>query len=557
VDPTCAGSPQAVIVRFAQIRTVSAMAAACAPKACPKPSAIVKNADGFDGVAARDNISSEASWDVPSGSVATIIDDWSECTFKSQLGFIKTRNLPLGMKLSKGDLADVKDSYEGNTETCMRRNAAQSTDGNVLCYVPNGAGMVTFIERWIEIVYDERHAFVKARHVQFLPASSTTTPAETKCTEATIEDEPPSKKAKTATVAVPPSETESPPGGAYVTEDMLGPVANLLVESQPDWRFELEKGKWRSYRPEDSIELDRYWKVYVAAKDKESCPPHLAKLRVMKKDVEVDLSAMTCQMGSGLPRALQRHEVDPGWLTNAYFCKAFTDALGSAAVGSETLVEDTFDFRFNQDFSEVKDDGRELYRGGERYLLPVGWKRFSVKVHGKYDDGDNSWLKEDESGWAVTYHGTSESSLPGILSTGFKVGPGQKFSAETGKGIYCTPWIDVAQHYSEPKPVDGHCVQVVLQLRVRPSAIKKVTKAPTEIENKYWVINDPKDIRAYGVLIRELAISDFQPALLMVYGAANPSVKSLMADLKKKAAAFAKAQKALAKAKIKAGSKKG
>lgn len=528
------------------------MVTASAPKASSKVSALVKNADGYDGVAARDNISSEAAWDVPSGSSVTIIDDWCECTFKSQHGFIKSRNLALDTKLvSKGDLADVKDCYPGNTETCMRCNPTQGTDGNVVCYVPNGAGMVSFIERWMEILYDERHAFVKARHVQLVPASSTGSPA------AEADDEPPSKKAKTSVAVVPASKTTSPAGGDHITEEMLGPVANLLVESQPDWRFELDKGKWRSYRPEDSIELDRYWKVFVAAKDKEGCAPHIAKLRVMKKDVEVDFSAMTCRMGSGLPRAVERHIVDPGWLTNSYFCKAFMDALGSAAMGSETLVEDTFDFRFNQDFSEVKDDGRELFRGGERYLLPVGWKRFSVKVHGKYDDGDNSWLKEDESGWAVCYHGTSESSLPGILSTGFKAGPGQKFSAETGTGIYCTPWIDVAQHYSEPKPVDGHCVQVVLQLRVRPSAIKKVTKAPTEIENKYWVINDPKDIRAYGVLIRELAISDFEPALLKVYGAANPSVKKLMAELKKKADAFAKAQKALAKAKMKAGSKKG
>ena len=88
--------------------------------------------------------------------------------------------------------------------------------------------------------------------------------------------------------------------------------------------------------------------------------------------------------------------------------------------------------------------------GGREYHLPVGWKRFAVQVKGAYDDGtlpakravmtiafrncprnmpvtsyharghalgawnnehvsgDNGWLREDESGWAVAYHGTSK-----------------------------------------------------------------------------------------------------------------------------------------------------
>ncbi|CAE8585311.1 unnamed protein product, partial [Polarella glacialis] len=63
-----------------------------------------------------------------------------------------------------------------------------------------------------------------------------------------------------------------------------------------------------------------------------------------------------------------------------------------------------------------------------------------------------------------------------------------------------------------------HCVQIVLQLRVRPSAIRKVSTG-TDFEKKYWVINDPQDMRAYGVLIRELPLDEYVSALEAVFGA--------------------------------------
>jgi len=247
---------------------------------------------------------------------------------------------------------------------------------------------------------------------------------------------------------------------------------------------------------------------------------------------------MTCQAGGGRPRRLDRQLKSAGLLSNRYFFEAFKAALALSGVSVENKPEEMFDFIFNQDFTQMRDDGRPLLRGGQPYTLPVGWKRFAVSVKGLYDNGDNSWLKEDDSGWAVAYHGTAGDSLPGILCAGFRVGDRQKFEKETGAGIYCTPWIDVAQHYSKPKMLEGHSVQVVLQLRVRPSAIKLITDPKaTEFERKYWVINNPDDIRAYGVLIREFGLLDWIPPEAKVYGNDHPAVIKIYEELRAEAAA--------------------
>jgi len=319
---------------------------------------------------------------------------------------------------------------------------------------------------------------------------------------------------------------------AYIRWGELGPPCSMLSDDLPDWRFELDASKWKSYTLEDSIVLDRFMEAFRKKQAIEEDPPRLAKVRLLRKECIVDLQALTCQVGDSRPRKLQRHAVKSGWLSNRYFFEAFKAALAGSGVTVDAHPEEMFDFRFNQDFRNLADDGRKLMRGGQPYQLPLGWKRFAVNVKGQYDDGDNKWLKEDDSGWAVAYHGTTGEGLTGILCTGFRVGDRQKFENDTGAGIYCTPLIDVAQHYSKPKKYQGHTVQIVLQLRVKPSAIKHITdSSATPFEKKYWVINNPAHIRAYGVLIRELSLLDYVPPEVMVYGKSNPHVQKILKEL--------------------------
>lgn len=300
-------------------------------------------------------------------------------------------------------------------------------------------------------------------------------------------------------------------------------------EEQPDWRWEKDEGQWRSYPLNDSIELDRYWQIFAASGNEGGVTK--AKMKLLKNDVVVDFAQMTAQ-AEGRPRKIERQLKTPDWLSNHFFFDAFTETLDKAGIKVETAAEQMFEFRFVQDFRDTKDDGRKMYRGGREYHLPVGWKRFAVQVKGAYDDGDNGWLREDESGWAVAYHGTSKEGLGGILCTGFRVGERQKFAKDTGAGVYCTPIIDVAQHYSKPTLLRGRSVQIVLQLRVRPSAINPVRDPGAhEFERKYWVINNPDDIRAYGVLIRELPLRDYILPEVMVFGRDHPGIRDKLEEL--------------------------
>jgi|EP01043_Picozoa_sp_COSAG02_P046648 hypothetical protein len=80
---------------------------------------------------------------------------------------------------------------------------------------------------------------------------------------------------------------------------------------------------------------------------------------------------------------------------NKFFWNAFKSTMKTAGhqVGTAE-ASDVFDFRFNEDFRDIRDTGQKLYRGGEPYELPIGWKRYAVNVKGKYDGGDNTWLRQ-------------------------------------------------------------------------------------------------------------------------------------------------------------------
>ena len=191
---------------------------------------------------------------------------------------------------------------------------------------------------------------------------------------------------------------------------------------------------------------------------------------------------------------------------NAFFWAAFRSAMGAAghAFPAGARASDVFDFRHNEDFRSTRDTGQVLRRGGEVYELPYGYQRFAVGVKGKYDSGNNTWLRNSGGSgeWAVAYHGTQHCNLPGILSGGFQVGPRQAYANEVGRGVYVTPHIRTAEMYTRVTNLSHNGeqknVRIILQCRVRPSAIRKTTDS-----RGYWVINDPADVRPYGVLMKE------------------------------------------------------
>ena len=56
-------------------------------------------------------------------------------------------------------------------------------------------------------------------------------------------------------------------------------------------------------------------------------------------------------------------------------------------------VDDSLmDPKFDYDFTNQVDDGKKYYRGGYEYERPYGWKRYAIKVLGRFEN--DNWLGE-------------------------------------------------------------------------------------------------------------------------------------------------------------------
>jgi hypothetical protein len=129
----------------------------------------------------------------------------------------------------------------------------------------------------------------------------------------------------------------------------------------------------------------------------------------------------------------------------------------------------------------------------------------------------------DDKAWPVAFHGVgypkalivSNIAIHGLKivqsSDGGRHLYADKKCIRTGKiigeGIYCSPKIEVAEYFADSNgesflSTDGKRHKIVFQCRVNPYAIRE---CPTgKSDDIYWVINDPKDIRPYGICMREV-----------------------------------------------------
>ena len=170
--------------------------------------------------------------------------------------------------------------------------------------------------------------------------------------------------------------------------------------------------------------------------------------------------------------------------------------------GDEFFIDDDLcDPSYDYDFRGIDDGNQKFYRGGLEYKRPCGWKRYALKVNGKYEN--DLWLGSSgkangDSEWAVSYHGTKQEFYNSIYNNGYRPGHNNKY----GVGIYCTPNIETAAVYAtEFTGDDGKRYKLVLQNRVKPSAIKKASDKGGP--DDYWYIENGKDIRPYSICVRE------------------------------------------------------
>ncbi|PKC62721.1 hypothetical protein RhiirA1_538276 [Rhizophagus irregularis] len=172
------------------------------------------------------------------------------------------------------------------------------------------------------------------------------------------------------------------------------------------------------------------------------------------------------------------------------------------------IPPDQLDTRYNYDFTNINDNKRTFMRGNFNYNRPYGWKRFAIKVLDKYED--NTWFGAEgrkneqhstQNEWPVCYHGTVIYNCRSIVENGYLLSKGKRF--RFGVGIYSTPDINVAAEYSLKFAHKGSYYIVVIQNRVNPKSLIKISKMKTNI-GEYWIAPTGDDIRPYGICIKKV-----------------------------------------------------
>jgi hypothetical protein len=188
----------------------------------------------------------------------------------------------------------------------------------------------------------------------------------------------------------------------------------------------------------------------------------------------------------------------------------------------------SFDPRWNRDYRIESNCPYNEKRGNLDYFPPKGFIRYGLKVSGKFDNGNETWLgyNNEPGEWTVAYHGTNCSSVKSILGSSLRSGTHNVY----GKGIYCTSKVEEAAGYASEKFTlklqNGKkaSFQYVFMCRVNVNHAHKCTEIPcpdaesseftvhmTKREN-YWFANlnntQQEHIRCYGLLVGEVSNED-------------------------------------------------
>ena len=156
---------------------------------------------------------------------------------------------------------------------------------------------------------------------------------------------------------------------------------------------------------------------------------------------------------------------------------------------------------------------QNIFRGKERYDPPYNWIGIGLNVIGKYED--DKWLNDisDKSEWAIAYRGigTNISSndvkiyLRYFIEKGLNIAKSSSKSKsndkrrwkKVGEGIYMTPYIKIAEKYTQNITFNNKKYKVLLM------AIVKIDKIREPKGTNFWVLND-EDIRIYRILFKSI-----------------------------------------------------
>ena len=156
---------------------------------------------------------------------------------------------------------------------------------------------------------------------------------------------------------------------------------------------------------------------------------------------------------------------------------------------------------------------KNIYRGKEIYEPPYGWMGLGLNVLGKYQD--DIWLEDitDKSEWAIAYRGIfsiDENKMKGLIKyyiekQDLKIAEttikGQIYNRRRwksiNKGVYITPYIKVAEKYTQSISFNSKKYKVLLMAKV------KIGQIVEPEGSDFWILNNDY-IRIYRVLFKEI-----------------------------------------------------
>jgi hypothetical protein len=164
-----------------------------------------------------------------------------------------------------------------------------------------------------------------------------------------------------------------------------------------------------------------------------------------------------------------------------------------------TLIDpELLDPQFDYDFTNINDSNKRFTRGGLDYKRPCGWIRFALKVAGKYDGGNDTWLGSNNvpGEWAVSYHGTDKEAMERLIDR--KVAENEALAGSYRRGFYSSPVVETAMECGKTFEFQGERYMVVFQNRVNRRDMQVVDNA------RYYVSSSFDDLRPYSVCIKRV-----------------------------------------------------
>ena len=178
------------------------------------------------------------------------------------------------------------------------------------------------------------------------------------------------------------------------------------------------------------------------------------------------------------------------------------------------LSPDLLDYRGNNKDGGWAPQGEK--RGNEKYIPPIGWTGYGLKVSGIYEN--DTWLGMNNcpGEWCVAYHGVARGQDPNevanitgnIYRTKFKPSTWGKATDDNdlrhpgrkcGLGVYCSPNPAYAEMYAGITEFNGERYKCALMLRINPQKIRQSANYPEE----YILEPTTDDIRPYRILLKK------------------------------------------------------